>query len=256
MTECDFTKLQIKTVESAFVVTVPKGNKRVIKNRESYGLVFVSEGELIYRHKGKEYLSDINHVLLLPKGQTYTIDCLVNSICPLINFQIDAPELNGFYSFDISQTEECFNQFELLEKLLFEQSGFTHLESMSILYHIFAELLKENPADSDYKYQILQPAVKYLGAHLSDPSLNNDVLAQQANISNVYFRKLFTEKYGLSPKQYIQRQRIKKAKELLGSGYFTVTAVSTMTGYSGVYSFCRAFKSMTGRTPREFMRRS
>ncbi|HEX2951574.1 MAG TPA: helix-turn-helix transcriptional regulator [Armatimonadota bacterium] len=70
----------------------------------------------------------------------------------------------------------------------------------------------------------------------------------------MYFRKLFREQYGLSPKQYLQQIRMEKAEELLQSNLFSVTVIAEKTGFSSVYHFCRAFKNYTGFTPLEYQK--
>ena len=106
------------------------------------------------------------------------------------------------------------------------------------------------------KRAVLEPAMEFLKTHLSDPGLCNAALAERAAVSEVYFRKLFTEEYGVSPMQYVRTLRIEKAKDMLLGDYSSVAAIAEVTGFASVYSFCRAFKSTTGLTPTEYSRHS
>ena len=58
----------------------------------------------------------------------------------------------------------------------------------------------------------LRPAMRLIKNDFCDPSLTNARLSAECNISEVYFRKLFTKHFGFSPKQFIIDMRIQKAK--------------------------------------------
>ena len=85
-----------------------------------------------------------------------------------------------------------------------------------------------------------------------DATLTNASLAAKCNVSEVYFRKLFTRHFGISPKQFIIDLRIQKAKQLLAEGAWSVSVVSETCGFSNPYHFCRLFKKRTGITPSEY----
>jgi AraC-like DNA-binding protein len=99
---------------------------------------------------------------------------------------------------------------------------------------------------------IIGGAVAYLEANLSDPTLDNEMLAKQANISEVYFRQLFLKQFGITPRQYIINARIAKAKQLLSSGNKKISAVAEECGFQSVYHFCRCFKDRCGMTATEY----
>jgi AraC-like DNA-binding protein len=122
---------------------------------------------------------------------------------------------------------------------------------MSIFYDIIHNLC----ISSDSQYGILYPAVKYIENNYSTPDLANSVLAEQCEISEVYFRKLFVERYGVSPHQFVINIRINKAKQLLSEGVWKINAVSEKCGFSNPYHFSRLFKEKTGITPTEYMKK-
>lgn len=103
---------------------------------------------------------------------------------------------------------------------------------------------------------IIMPAIAYLEKHYSDSDLSLSKLSSICNISEVYFRKLFTEKYKISPKQYIINVRIIKAKQLLTEGIIKINKVAGECGFSNQYHFCRILKKKTGLTPTEYMKRN
>lgn len=102
------------------------------------------------------------------------------------------------------------------------------------------------------KSSVLHHALKYIAKNLSNPELSNTLIAQSMNISEVYFRKIFVEKYHQTPKQYILDIRIKKAKQLLTDSPYSVSAISELCGFSSLYAFSRCFKEKIGISPTEY----
>ena len=164
---------------------------------------------------------------------------------------------SDFIVFETNSPEEFIDEFRELEKisLLNPRSG--HLKSMRIIYSMLTRLHKAELAKESRTFHIIRPAVRYLEKHYSDTGLTNKILAEQAMISEVYFRRIFKENFGISPKQYIQELRIHKAKNLLKSNaYSSITAVSEETGFTNIYQFSAAFKKATGFTPTEYISRA
>ena len=106
------------------------------------------------------------------------------------------------------------------------------------------------------KNDILYPAIKYLENNISNSELNNSLLASKANISEIYFRKLFIEKMGITPKQYILDVRMQKAKRLLTESEYSISAIAEECGFSSVYSFSRAFKEKIALSPTEYAKKN
>lgn len=81
--------------------------------------------------------------------------------------------------------------------------------------------------------------------------LSIDAMAKMACVSKSNFFKLFKEELGISPNEFIIRERIKKAKELLNQ-QSSVSEVAYNTGFSDTNYFIRVFKHIQGETPKAF----
>jgi len=82
--------------------------------------------------------------------------------------------------------------------------------------------------------------------------MKNEDLAKLTGLSTIYFRRLFTEVFGVSPIAYVHKLRIKKAKEMLKSDYGNITDIAQSLGYLNIYDFSRAFKKHTGISPSKY----
>ncbi len=92
-------------------------------------------------------------------------------------------------------------------------------------------------------YQVLEKIHKSVGSHLD---LND--LAASAKMSVSHFSRLFKDEFGESPKHYLIRQRMEKAKALLSESDMSGQEVARQLGYDNIYFFYRQFKQHTGMT--------
>ncbi len=99
----------------------------------------------------------------------------------------------------------------------------------------------------------LQRVLEHMRIHL-DQDLSVPALAAVAHMSPFYFSRLFKQSTGLSPHQYLLRQRIRRAKELLADGRRRVAEVSYELGFPHQSHFTTVFRKLVGMTPRAYQR--
>lgn len=68
------------------------------------------------------------------------------------------------------------------------------------------------------------------------------------------FRKVFREKQGMPPGQYILRRRMDKARQLLVSTDLQVSEIAYELGYSNLYEFSAQFKRHCSQSPAAYRR--
>ena len=242
-------KITVTDIKELFTVSSPKGRSEEIKNRKSYGLSFCSEGKITYKIKGKTAVSDEKHAVILPKGQSYSLYGDKSGIFPVINFDCNDSLCDNVISIPIQNPETYIKDFEKMKALsLFEEN---RAKMMSVFYNILHRLSTESSVRN-----VILPAIKHIESNYQNPKLSNAELAEKCNISEVYFRKIFTETYKTTPKQFIVDIRINKAKQLLSNGFLNIGAVAGLCGFSNQFHFCRLFKEKTGLTPTEYMKQN
>lgn len=230
----------------AMTIQSTKGRNFQMHCRRSYALSFCCSGKITYFHMGREFVSDRDHAVLLPKGASYRLYGDEEGSFPLIDFQCDGLFLDTFLLVPLSNPESYWSDFELLRtRLLFPQG---RAKAMSIFYDMLHRLSGESIAANP----LLLPAIHLLETAFGDPALSNSILAEECGISEVYFRQLFKNQFGISPRQYILELRIRKAKQLLASSRLSISQVAEHCGFTNPYHFSRAFRQATQRTPSEY----
>ena len=82
--------------------------------------------------------------------------------------------------------------------------------------------------------------------------LTLDSLAQAAHLSKFHFAREFTKAYGETPRTYLTRRRIERAKDLLRAANLTITEICFLVGFESLGSFCSRFHDLVGMTPTEY----
>ena len=95
-------------------------------------------------------------------------------------------------------------------------------------------------------------AAAYLSAHLQYPLRLEDVAARVAFTSAGNLSRLFRRQHGVGFQAYLQRLRMVKAAELLGSTNLTVTAIARRVGYRSPSFFAGHFLRHHGRRPTQW----
>ncbi len=96
-------------------------------------------------------------------------------------------------------------------------------------------------------------ALDFIGDNLiSDLSLAD--IARAANASERHLHRLFKEAVGMSPHQYVIRERVAEAKALLRRTDLKIAEVAVSSGFAHHQHLNRHFKRLTGSSPERFRR--
>jgi len=96
----------------------------------------------------------------------------------------------------------------------------------------------------------------YSVADYLNKNYENDIsvskMAQLCGLSVSYFTRAFREVIGCSPKKYLIKIRISKAKLLLENSDKQISEICSICGFKKQNSFTSLFKSINGLTPTEY----
>lgn len=246
---------EITVTQIALVVYVAQGTgKTVHTNRQHHGFVlndenaekdyFFSDGTVLHTKGGD--------LFYLPKGSSYRVKSILEGGCYAVNF--DAEIEDQPFRFRIRNQEPLLKCMKSAEKAWKTQSPSARVLAMRAVYEALHQLQVEHQRSyvPNGQFRLIDPAVEKLHAEFTHNEISVCELAALCNVSEAYFRRLFLEKFGISPKEHIIHLRIGYAKQLLESKQFSVSEVAALCGYAEPCHFSREFTKRVGISPSEY----
>ena len=83
-------------------------------------------------------------------------------------------------------------------------------------------------------------------------NITPDKIASKLNISRAHLRNVFYEAYSISPRDFIIKVRIDRAKELLHFADVPIKEIAHSVGYDDVLQFFKIFKKYVGMSPSDY----
>jgi AraC-like DNA-binding protein len=80
-------------------------------------------------------------------------------------------------------------------------------------------------------------------------ALDLDAMAREAGYSKYHFARTFAMAYGETPRAYLTRRRVERAKNLLRTANLSVTEVCFLVGFESLGSFSSLFRRLVGQSP-------
>lgn len=87
-----------------------------------------------------------------------------------------------------------------------------------------------------------------------DKDISLTDIANHFSLSESYISKLLKSSLDINFKAYVNKLKVKKAKELLSQGHYKVNEVATIIGCNNANTFIRIFKQYEGVSPGEYVK--
>lgn len=171
---------------------------------------------------------------------------------------------NGLWAISAGLSYNFKNDLELLEQgmILYDAlySWAKHLQNVkhteqpfeNLLLDVFNSYLKNKPGSKKKTPEWAMELKEIIQDHI-DTNLSLKEISKNLEINASYLSREFSKYFeDLSFGEYIRKQRIEKAKELMQSGKYTLTEIGYLTGFSDQSHFTRIFKKHTGENPSAF----
>ncbi len=250
----DWQKAVIKEIYIALHVTNGAG-KTVHHNRPSHGFVLNDADSVkdYYFDDGQVMRTRENSFFYLPKGSSYRVVDIRIGGCYAINFEADISDEP--FCVSLRNSDHLLNSFRVACDTWKNQEYIRDVAAMRAVYDAIFQVQKELHRQyvSGDQISVIMPAIEALDSNFTQNDLSVSSLAALCGVSEVYFRRLFLNRFGVSPKEYMIQKRIDYAKSLLKSGDFSVSEVGVLCGYSDPCHFSREFSRRVGISPKQYM---
>lgn len=129
----------------------------------------------------------------------------------------------------------------------------THLHQIAV--HLLSRYFGRTPGQRSLNYGLsplqLRRVTDFVQAHLSAP-LSIDQMAAQACLSRHHFLRQFRRATGLTPGQFLIRQRMALARRSLLQSREPVSNIALQCGFTTEAHFAHSFRKRFGQTPSQF----
>lgn len=164
-------------------------------------------------------------------------------------------------SYNFTDDQELLAQGMILYDALY--SWATHLQKEkhgqqpfeSLLLNVFHTYLKTKSGGKKKIPAWAQDLKEIIQDHI-DTSLSLKEISKDLEISPSYLSREFSKYFdNLSFGDYLRKQRIEKAIELMEAPGYTLTEIAYLTGFSDQSHFTRIFKKNTGQNPSQYRKK-
>ena len=167
----------------------------------------------------------------------------------------DRVEVVDFFGRDEILSSICRTCAELLEARVPGKSP-----RVAALTQLFAAHIVENYTSTPTKTPVyrgglpihqLRKVEDYVAERLAE-EISIEALAELVELSSSHFAHVFKETTGMTPLQFITRQRITRAQQLIRETSRSLIDVGMEVGYTSPSHFAKVFRRVVGVTPTEF----
>lgn len=225
---------------------------------------YICGGEGWLKIGDKEYYPRPGELILMPEGvkQSYSSISERPFLKYWCHFSAKVGEINLFRILELSHI--CIPQdpaaveaaFKGITESAKSDAVYAPLLAKSKLLELISHYIMNLKLD-EISYKNLGSARKltavldYIAANI-EHNITIQELAEIAYVHPNYFIRLFKQQIGVPPIQYIARQKIAKAKELLSGTPGSVSEIAAQLGFGDLFYFSKQFKKHAGLTPTEY----
>lgn len=100
--------------------------------------------------------------------------------------------------------------------------------------------------------EIVQMAAGYIVRNLKDANISTKDIAIHTGVSAGHLNRLFNQEKGMTVNQYLQVERLGKAKSLLKTSVFSINLIAHLCGFSSQSHFSHWFMKQTSLSPSQY----
>ncbi len=235
------------------------GHKHGPQIRENYIFHFAVSGKGIFKAHGKTYRLGANQGFLIGDSTPVYYEADEKEPWHYCWIIFSDKQAENFFKkiglsaeFPIYTAKAENNVYSKFKSCMRAFDNGSDYESASAFYALLDEFIKsagEEQRIIQPKEDYLHKAEQYILHHYHSPLLRIGLLASEIGIDRSYLTRLFNEKFGHNPQEYILRLRMEKAKTFLQTTDYSVGTIANSVGYPELDAFSKMFKNYYGCSP-------
>ncbi|WP_345952818.1 two-component regulator propeller domain-containing protein [Mucilaginibacter sp. PAMB04168] len=102
--------------------------------------------------------------------------------------------------------------------------------------------------------QLLKQVIETVEKGMADPEFNIDDVARTVGLGRTTFYKKMKSFTGLAPVEFVKEMRLKRSKQLIDSGEYTMAEIAYQVGFSSSGYFSTCFKEKYNQSPSQYLK--
>lgn len=241
------------------------------KHPNCFEFVIASSGTFEFSVSKKEYSISGNEIFMSLPDELHSSAKSPLSVGEFFWIQIDISRIQDFLFLNKESADDLKQGLFSISNRVIETKNREIVELCNSIYemligktltaskykisHYVVFLLERIIDETKTRKESLSNDIKAVLDFIKDniyEEISIDKLAEFKNLSATYFKLKFKAQMGISPGNYINKEKIKIAKKLLEEGK-NITETGALLGYSTPSYFSSVFKKYTTMTPTEYL---
>ncbi len=254
-----------------------------------YLLVYIAEGTGRFVIAGERYTAQPGDLFWIPPNTLHAMEGFAPGMhCPYVHFDLVYRASHSHWDFSIPPGMIDLGELNpllhvrLRHPLLIDLRGricihtnrhvgaliqgicaeaaraqpFAGLQMSGMMMQVVAEILRgraRQPEEQLAHAPFLENAADTINRRCHETLYLHEI-AKACELSPSHFRCLFNRHFGITPRAYLRRARVRRASELMVGTAMTLSEIALKSGFATIHSFSRAFRATEGISPREYRR--
>lgn len=245
--ENDFSVIELASRKQDYEIT----SRVFVPGRVHCSISFRLAGEITVTGEQQTYTVKSGEIFYLPSGYDYSTVITGAGSMYVIHFWVQ----EGYPAEPFAWKPDQPQVYERLFAQIVEgepPGRRQDFATMGLFYRLLDQIRKDSQRPGTAIPKRMLQARETIHRNFNEPGLSVALLAQQARISQTYFRREFKLAFGCQPIAYIRNVRMEHARLLLESGDYSVSEVAIQSGYENVSYFSYDFHRITGQSPSQY----
>ena len=227
--------------------------------RPHYLIHFVLRGKGMYRTAQRSFFLEGGQAFLIRPGETTYYEADSSEPWEYSWLAFDGPEAERLLrEYGLDREPVCrFQPVAWVESLFgqvipaFESGRFCPESMTGWFYLIYSCIVRQAPVPEPEvpgEELYFRSALSYIRNNFGYPITVTDI-AQFVGIDRTYLYRIFRNRCGKSPKEYLTEYRIRISQEMLQHREYSVTEIAFSCGFHDSSTFCKSFRRTVGTSP-------
>jgi signal transduction histidine kinase/DNA-binding LacI/PurR family transcriptional regulator/AraC-like DNA-binding protein/DNA-binding response OmpR family regulator len=236
------------------------------------GPILIVEDDPLIREQHRRFVEKelTGYLIRTAEDGAMALEVMLTETPTLVILDLNMPKIDGFEVLDWMRANQRLRQvpvviltnrsltLEDVERL--EHHARVNVQNKGILNDdetgsLLNQILTDSATLPAYTSALVKRTVAYFQQDYSRP-LSRKEVAQVIGLSENYLSQIFRQELGISPWEYLNRYRIKQARELLAHTDESISSIAMEVGFEDPSYFGRVFHKITGLSPREYREKS